>query len=256
MVHVSVIGCGHMGGAIVRGLADSEHRVTACDVEESALEELAGVAEETTTDLTEAAEAPVVVLAIEPDIVGALLGDLSLGTDQTVVSVAAGISTAFLDARTEATVVRMMPNVAAEYGEMAAAVSPEPGANVATLLDDLGTWVPIDEAHMDLATAINGSGPAFVFYLIGAMAEAGIDGGLDPDAAHALAAQTFKGAAETVLQSETGVDELIDAVATEGGTTIEGMEVLWDSDVEAVLGETVAATKERSAEITSEVGDE
>jgi pyrroline-5-carboxylate reductase len=255
MVHASVVGCGHMGGAIVRGLADSEHRVTACDVDESALEALAGVADETTTD-PGAAEAPVVVLAVEPDAVGDVLTDLSLTADQTVVSVAAGVSTDFLEARTDATVVRMMPNLAAEYREMAAAVTPEPGTDVAAMLDELGTWVTVDEGHMDLATAINGSGPAFVFYLIGAMAEAGVEGGLDPDAAQALAAQTFKGAAETVLQSEAGVDELIDAVATEGGTTIEGMEVLWDSDVEAVLGETVKATERRSAEITSEVDDD
>lgn len=256
MVHASVIGCGHMGGAIVRGLADSEHRVTACDIDESALEELAGVAAETTTDPTEAATAPVVVLAVGPDAAGDVLADLDLAADQTVVSVAAGVSTDFLDARTDATVVRMMPNLAAEYGEMAAAVSPEPGADVAALLDELGTWVTIDEAHMDLATAINGSGPAFVFYLIGALAEAGVEGGLDPDAAQALAAQTFKGAAETVLQSDESVENLIDAVATEGGTTIEGMDVLWDSDVADVLGETVTATERRSAEITSEVGDD
>ncbi|WP_181686861.1 pyrroline-5-carboxylate reductase [Halorhabdus salina] len=254
MVHASVIGCGHMGGAIVRGLADSEHRVTACDVDESALDALTGVADETTTDPT-AVESPVVVLAVEPDIVGEVLREADLSADQTVVSVAAGVSTDFLAARTDAAVVRMMPNLAAEFGEMAAAVTPEPGGDVAALLADLGTWVTIEEAQMDLATAINGSGPAFVFYLIGAMAEAGVAGGLDPDAAQALAAQTFKGAAETVLQSDESVEELIDAVATEGGTTIEGMDVLWDSDVEAVLAETVKATERRSAEITSEVAD-
>jgi len=256
MVHASVIGAGHMGGAIVRGLAGGEHRVTACDVEASVLEDLAAVADETTTDPARAAEAPIVVLAVGPDVVGDVLVDLDLSADQTVVSVAAGISIDYLDARTEAAVVRMMPNLAAEYGEMAAAVVPDPDDDVATLLSDLGTVVTIEEEHMDLATAINGSGPAFVFYLIGAMADAGVEGGLDPADAQALAAQTFKGAAETVLRSEESVEELIDAVATEGGTTIEGMAVLWDSDVDDVLGETVAATEARSAEITAEVGDE
>ncbi|WP_135663908.1 pyrroline-5-carboxylate reductase [Halorhabdus rudnickae] len=256
MVHASVIGCGHMGGAIVRGLADSEHRVTACDIETSVLEDISGIADETTTDPERAAEAPIVVLAVGPDAVGDVLADLDLSADQTVVSVAAGISIDYLDARTEAAVVRMMPNLAAEYGEMAAAVAPEPDAAVAALLSSLGTVVTIEEDHMDLATAINGSGPAFVFYLIGAMAEAGVEGGLDPESAQTLAAQTFKGAAETVLQSDESVEALIDAVATEGGTTIEGMDVLWDSDVETVLGETVAATETRSAEISAEVGDE
>ena len=149
-----------------------------------------------------------------------------------------------------------MPNLAAEYGEMGGAVTPEPTGDVAAVLSDLGTVVTIEEQQMDLATAINGSGPAFVFYLIGAMAEAGVEGGLDRESAQALAAQTFKGAAEIVQQSDESVEDLIDAVATEGGTTIEGMEVLWDSDVADVLGEAVAATEERSAEITREVGHE
>lgn len=256
MVHVSVIGCGHMGGALVRGLSAADHRVTACDVDESALEDLAGVADEMTTDLQAATGAPIVVLAVDPDAAGEVLADLDLDADQTVVSVAAGVSTALLESKTDAAVVRMMPNLAAEYGEMAAAVTPEPTGDVAAVLDDLGTVVTIEEDQMDLATAINGSGPAFVFYLIGAMQEAGIDGGLDSDDAAALASQTFKGAAEIVLQSDESVDELVDAVATEGGTTIEGMDVLWDSDVADVLGETVAVTEERSAEITSEVGHE
>jgi len=256
MVHASVIGAGHMGGAIVRGLAGSDHRVTACDVDGSVLEDLSEVVDETTTDPGVAAQAPIVVLAVGPGAVGDVLIDLDLSADQTVVSVAAGISTDFLDARTDAAVVRMMPNLAAEYGEMAAAVTPEPDDEVAALLGDLGTVVTIEEEHMDLATAINGSGPAFVFYLIGAMAEAGVEGGLDPEDAEALAAQTFKGAAETVLRSDEGVEALIDAVATEGGTTIEGMNVLWDSDVPDAIGEAVAAAEERSAEIATEVGDE
>ena len=245
-----------MGGALVRGLSAAGHRVTACDVDESVLEDLAGVADETTTDLEAAAHAPIVVLAVGPDAAGEVLADLDLDASQTVVSVAAGVSTSLLESKTDAAVVRMMPNLAAEYGEMAAAVTPEPTGDVAAVLDDLGTVVTIDEDQMDLATAINGSGPAFVFSLIGAMQQAGVEGGLDPDDAADLAAQTFKGAAEIVLQSDESIEDLVDAVATEGGTTIEGMEVLWDSDVADVLGETVAAAERRSAEITSEVDDE
>jgi len=245
-----------MGGALVRGLSAAGHRVTACDVDASVLEDLSGVADERTTDLEAASGAPIVVLAVGPDAAGEVVADLGLDADQTVVSVAAGVSTSLLESKTDAAVVRMMPNLAAEYGEMAAAVTPEPTGDVATVLDDLGTVVTIDEDQMDLVTAINGSGPAFVFYLIGAMQAAGIEGGLESDDAAALAAQTFKGAAEIVLQSEESVEELIDAVATEGGTTIEGMEVLWDSDVADVLSDAVAATERRSAEISSEVDDE
>jgi pyrroline-5-carboxylate reductase len=91
-----------------------------------------------------------------------------------------------------------------------------------------------------------------VFYLIGALADAGVRSGLDPEAARVLAAQTAKGAAETVLQADREIDALIDAVCSEGGTTIEGMEVLWDSTVVEDLGAAVAAAERRSEEITEE----
>ena len=109
---------------------------------------------------------------------------------------------------------------------------------------------------MDISTAVNGSGPAFVFYLIDAMKEAGIEGGLDPEQAETLAAQTFKGAAETVLRDDRSVEELIDAVCSPGGTTIEGMDVLWDSDVEAKVIEAVLAAERRSEEIAEEFHDD
>jgi pyrroline-5-carboxylate reductase len=140
---------------------------------------------------------------------------------------------------------------------MAAAVSwDDVDDDVCDILDDLGEFVEIEEEQMDVATALNGSGPAFVYYLVGAMRKAAVAEGLDPDAAATLAAQTFKGAAETVVRSEEDTDALIDAVATEGGTTIEGMEVLWDSDVESVLAETLGAAAERSRELAGGFDDE
>jgi len=154
-------------------------------------------------------------------------------------------------------VVRIMPNLAAETGDMAAAVTQgELTDDVRALLDEVGEFVEIDEDLMDISTAVNGSGPAFVFYLIGAMKEAGIEGGLDPEQAETLAAQTFKGAAETVLRDDRSVDELIDAVCSPGGTTIEGMKVLRDSDVEAKVIEAVLAAEQRSEEIAEEFHDD
>ncbi|MFW6017227.1 MAG: pyrroline-5-carboxylate reductase [Halapricum sp.] len=258
MVDVSVIGCGNMGGALIRGLArDSEHRVTAIDADPDALATVEAYSTETTTDLSAAAESEVVVLAVKPDVVTRVLEDLALSADQTLVTVAAGVSRAFVADRTEATVVRVMPNLAAETGDMAAAVTREGlSESVRELLDSVGEYAVVDEALMDVSTAVNGSGPAFVFYLIGAMKEAGIEGGLDPEQAETLAAQTFKGAAETVLRDDRSVDELIDAVCSPNGTTIEGMEVLWDSDVEENVIEAVGAAERRSAEIAEAFDDE
>ena len=257
MTHISVVGCGNMGGAFIKGLHKAgDHTVTACDVDPDVLDAIAPYCESTTTELSVASEADVVVLAVKPDLVGAILPDLDLDADQTLMSIAAGVSTELLKPETDATVVRIMPNLAAEYGMMAAAVTGEVTDEIRGILDAVGEFVEVEEAQMDIATAVNGSGPAFVFYLLNAMAEAGVDGGLSKDDARTLAAQTFKGAAETVQQSEKSIEDLIDAVCSPNGTTIEGMDVLWDSDVEAEVGEAVAAAEERSKELARDADDE
>jgi pyrroline-5-carboxylate reductase len=258
MTSVSIIGCGHMGSALVKGLADAEtHTVTAHDLDTDALEAVDPYCESTSTDVSDAAAADVVVVAVKPDIVAAVLDELDLGPEHTLVTIAAGVPRSFVRDRTDAAVVRVMPNLAAETGNMAAAVAwEEREADVAAVLDELGEFVAMDEERMDVATALNGSGPAFVYYFIKSMAEAAVAEGMDPEAARTLSAQTFKGAAEAVLRSEESVEDLIDAVATEGGTTIEGMEVLWDSDVEPVVRETLGAAAERSRELADEADDE
>jgi len=258
MTDVSVIGCGHMGSALVKGLSRTgTHRVTACDLDTSALEAVEPYSSRTTTDVAEAADADVVFVAVKPKAIAAVLEELDLPADTTLVTIAAGVPRAFVQSHTDATVIRIMPNLAAETGEMAAAVAwDDVDDEVAGLLDDLGEWVEIDETEMDVATALNGSGPAFVYYLVGAMRKAAVEEGLDPDAAETLAAQTFKGAAETVIQSDESIEDLIDAVCSPGGTTIEGMEVLWDSDVESVMEATLGAAAERSRELAGGFDDE
>ncbi len=258
MTRVSVIGCGNMGGALIRGLARTDrHRVTAIDLDPEALAAVADVATETTDDVAAARDSAVVVLAVKPAAAEAVLAELSLSPDQTLVTLAAGLPREFVAERTDATVVRIMPNVAAETGDMAAAAT-EAGLTdeVRELLDDVGEFVEVDEALMHVSTAVNGSGPAFAFYLIEAMKRGGVEGGLDPDQAETLAAQTFKGAAETVLRDDRSVDELIDAVCSPNGTTIEGMNVLWDSDADEAVVDAVAAAERRSRELAEEFGDE
>jgi pyrroline-5-carboxylate reductase len=247
-----------MGSALIKGLSrNGKYDIIACDLDASALEGVEAYCSKTTTNSSEATAADVVFVAVKPKYVGDVLDSLDLSPDQTLVTIAAGITTEFVEDRTDATVVRIMPNLAAETGDMAAAVSwDEVDEDVREILDDLGEFVEIEEELMDAATALNGSGPAFVFYLLQAMKEGAVEEGLSPDQAEVLAAQTFKGAAETVLNSEKSVDELIDAVCSPNGTTIEGMEVLWDSDVDASIGEALAAATERSKELAQNATDE
>jgi pyrroline-5-carboxylate reductase len=257
MVHVSVIGVGNMGGAFVRGLArEGSHTVTAIDADPDALAAIEPHVDEAATDLDAARGSDVVVLAVKPDVVDAVLSGLDLGPDATLLTFAAGVAREYVAERTDATVIRAMPNLAAETGDMAAAVTPNATDEVRALLDAVGEFVVVEESLLDTATAINGSGPAFVFYLIEAMKEAGVDGGLDPTQAEILAAQTFRGAAETVLRDDRSVDELIDAVCSPNGTTIEGMEVLWDSDVQAEFGAAIEAARRRSRELAEAFEDE
>ncbi|MFC6974909.1 pyrroline-5-carboxylate reductase [Halomicroarcula sp. GCM10025709] len=257
MVHTSVIGCGNMGSALVTGLWKSgNHTVIACDLDPAALAAVADYSTETTEDISRAAEADVVFVAVKPDIVEAVLSELDLSPEQTLVTIAAGVPTDFVEARTDADVVRIMPNLAAETRDMAAAATGDLSPAVRELLDDVGEFAEIEEAQMDIATAVNGSGPAFVFYLIDAMTQAGVAGGLDHEEAETLAAQTFKGAAETILRDDRSADELIDAVCSPNGTTIEGMEVLWDSDADEAVADAVAAAERRSKELAADFEDE
>ncbi|XGI83838.1 pyrroline-5-carboxylate reductase [Halorutilales archaeon Cl-col2-1] len=255
-ISVSVIGYGNQGSAVVKGLHESGgYSITVCDRNPPKLEDAEAYASTTTTETSEAGDSKVVVLSVKPGDIGGVLDEIDLSSDQSLVSFAAGVRLDFLEDRTDAKVYRVMPNLAAENREMAAAVASNVGMTpeLRHILEDLGSFVEVDESLMDAATAINGSGPAFVFYLIKAMAEAGVESGFEDEDAERLAAQTFKGAAETVMRHDGDLEDLIDAVCSPGGTTIEGMKVLRDSDVSQKVGEAVEAAEERSVEISDEI---
>lgn len=256
---VSVIGCGNLGSAVVKGLVAKGHEVVACDKDPDALAALPESDRiEKTEDSQEAVrDAEVVVLAVKPNVAGPVLDSFELEDGQVLASFAAAVSLDFLREKTNGgvKVVRVMPNLAGEYNEMAAAVSPPDDVpeSVRTVLGDLGSYVEVDESLMDIATAVNGSGPAFVFYAMKAMKEAGVEGGLDEESAQTLTAQTFRGAAAIVQNDERTLDELIDAVCSPGGTTIEGMKVLREADAGRPFAEAVTAAERRSEEITEEL---
>ena len=320
MVTVSVIGCGNMGSALIAGLSRAGgHEIVAADLDTDALAAVEEHCTRTTTDPSEADDSEVVFVAVKPDIVGAVLDDIDVPAESVLVTIAAGVTTDYVAPRTDAQVVRLMPNLAAETGTMAGAVAGDPVPDVVRdLLADLAAGDPeatvteqvdellgdmacypaitgneslregtvvsllealdscenpyacphgrptlvefahdeIEESLMDTATALNGSGPAFVFYLVAAMRDGAVAEGMDREAAETLAAQTFKGAAETVLRSDRSIEELIDAVCSPNGTTIEGMESLWDSPVEDEVAAAVEAAARRSRELSAEVGDE
>ncbi|ERG91185.1 MAG: pyrroline-5-carboxylate reductase [Haloquadratum walsbyi J07HQW1] len=258
MITVSVIGCGHMGSALLEGLtAAGGYRTIGYDVDPAVLDDVESYCDHTTTDIDAITDADIVALTVKPDIVPTVLAEIDLHAEQTLMTAAAGVERSFVSNQTDATVVRLMPNLAASLREMAAAVAwDEPDPHVETMLSDLGSYVVIDETQMNVATALNGSGPAFVYYLIQAMQMRAVEEGLDKSDAQTLAIQTFIGAAEMVRAADESIDSLIDAVCSPNGTTIEGMNVLFDSNVDTEIGDALTAATERSAELAAEVDHE
>ncbi|WNB85917.1 pyrroline-5-carboxylate reductase [Cellulomonas sp. ATA003] len=176
--------------------------------------------------------ADVVVVALKPGDVGGVLTEISarLRPGTLVVSVAAGLTCAFLESRLPdgTPVVRVMPNTPAVIGQGASAISPGTHAGedhlalTERVLARTGLVVRAPEKDLDAVTAISGSGPAYVFYVIDAMAEAGVLLGLTRDRARELAVATVQGAAAMVQQTGEHPVVLRERVSSPGGTTVAG----------------------------------
>lgn len=203
--------------------------------------------------------ADVVVLAVKPKDVAAVCADLceSLGEGRLVVSVAAGITTAYLAERLPVAtrVVRVMPNTPATIGRGIAALSAGGAAGsrdldlVGELLAGTGETVQVPEEQQDVVTAVSGSGPAYVFYLLEAMRDAGVAGGLDPDLALQLARHTVAGAAELALATDDDPAVLRERVTSPGGTTLAAITELDRLEVRDAVGHAVRKAWERAAEL-------
>lgn len=203
--------------------------------------------------------AEVVVLAVKPKDVAALLTEIgpALAPDALLVSIAAGIPTTFISSRLEAPVpvVRVMPNTPATIGQGVSVMSAGAHATdshldrVAELLSGTGTVLRVPESDQDTVTAISGSGPAYVFYLIDALAEAGVLGGLSRATALELATRTVAGAGAMAAASEEHPVVLREKVSSPAGTTVAGVRALDEHGVRAGLLAAVEAARARSVEL-------
>lgn len=265
---LALLGGGVMGEAVIAAVVRAgvpADGVTVCEkrAERAAeLERAHGV--RTTPDAAEAVrEAQVVVVAVKPGDVGGVLGEISpaLADGALVMSVAAGLTTAFYERLLpEGTpVLRVMPNTPALVGAGASAVAPGAAAtadHVATgtaLLAATGLVVAVAEKDMDAVTAISGSGPAYVFALVDALAEAGVLLGLTRDRALELATATFRGA--VALLDETGDHPVLlrERVTSPGGTTAAGLRQLDAHGVRAAVVAAAEAARDRSRSLSAEL---
>jgi pyrroline-5-carboxylate reductase len=264
-VQLGIIGGGMMAHSIVRGLLAAgllaPERIVVSDmsVERLALlEKSCGVV--TLSDNMQAVRrSTVVLLAVKPQAMAGVLRDIKpeANSGHLFLSIAAGITSSALYAGLGSTgrIIRIMPNTAAQVQASASAICRGPNATdddlkvACDLFNALGTTVVVDEPLMDAVTGLSGSGPAYMYLVIEALADAGVRNGLARATALQLAAQTCAGAAKMVLETGEHPGALKDQVTSPGGTTINGLYRLEKSGVRAALIDAVSAAVARSKEL-------
>ncbi len=262
---IGLIGGGNMAAALVRGLVASG-RVTAADVRASDPSEARRslLAQEHGIVVSEhnaeiARFANVVVLAVKPQLIEPAIASIAsaLTPDALVISIAAGVPIAALEARLPAgtRVVRAMPTTAAIALAGATGLAGGSRATPAdlelarSLFEAVGSVVVVDEALLDAVTGLSGSGPAYVMLVIEALADGGVKMGLSRDAALLLASQTVYGSAKLLLETKEHPARLKDMVTSPAGTTIAGLHALEQAAVRAGLMDAVERATRRSQEL-------
>lgn len=290
MIDLMVVGGGRMGEALVRGLLASMRPELARPAELARGEDsmtggshgagassVAGFGEIAVVETDPARRAALAelfpsvqvvdsprasdgaVIAVKPQHASASAESLGRAGVNRVLSIAAGVRTATIEAALPAgtPVVRAMPNTPALLGEGAAAIAGGSAASdddiswAESILGSIGTVVRVDEMMLDAVTGLSGSGPAYVFLLAEAMIQAGIDQGLDPMVSDALVRQTLLGAARLLTESGQLPAELRAAVTSPGGTTEAGVGVLEAGGMRDLLSAAITAATERSRELGS-----
>jgi pyrroline-5-carboxylate reductase len=254
------IGGGNMAEGLIKGMVQAGHR--SIMVSEPVAERRAYLAstygvEATADSLAVAARCPLVVLAVKPQQMDAVMDALApaITGDHTVVSIAAGITLAYYEARLKTKrIVRVMPNMGALKQQSMSVMSfcdCFAGAEVNAVRDvfmSAGRVIALPERLMDAVTALSGSGPAFIALFVDALIKAGVSLGLPEDAARELALQTLNGTA-ALLDDGLAPEKLIAMVRSPGGTTAEGLKVLEERGAYETVRLTLEAAARRSAEL-------
>jgi pyrroline-5-carboxylate reductase len=257
-----IIGAGVMGETILSGLLRAGRPAESLLVGERRPDRAAELTEKYAVKVVsneEAATAETVMLVVKPQDMGAVLDGIApvLHAGQLVVSLAAGTTIAFIEAKVPAGVgvVRVMPNTPALVDQGMAAISPgsavtaEQVAEAESLLASVGKVVEVPEYQQDAVTAISGSGPAYVFYVVESMIEAGVHLGLPRTVASELTIQTLVGSAAMLRETGTHPTVLREQVTSPAGTTAAALRELDDHKVRAAFIAAMEAARDRSREL-------
>ena len=259
------IGVGNMGGAIIRGLVSGgrvpKENLVFYDPDPARQAQMADLGVETALDNAEVMHSPVVLLAVKPQILPAVLAGVKEFARpwHLIISIAAGVPLKVLEEALPASrIIRVMPNAATLVGAGMAALAPGSGATTEDLalalelFKAVGQAVIVEERLMDAVTGLSGSGPAFVAVFIEALTDGGVKMGLPRALAHTMAIQTVLGTARLCLEEELHPALLKDLVTSPGGTTITGLHVLEEGRFRGLVMSAVEAAALRAKELGKE----
>lgn len=281
MKKLGFIGGGNMAEALARGLLQKKvfaaSDLIASDVDPGRRRKLTRQLKLKTTDsnLEVLREARAILLAVKPQTIDEVLAELAAAmnspvpstdgakrasvikaADRLFISIAAGITLGRLTAALGKRVIRVMPNAPAMVGQGMAAMVGAPGAGKADeafalrIFRAVGDAVALsDETLLDAVTALSGSGPAYVYLFVKALADAAVSEGLSPELAVRMALKTIRGAEENMRQSDLSPGELIRIVASPGGTTEAALRKFAETGFSDIVAHAIHAAAERSREL-------
>jgi pyrroline-5-carboxylate reductase len=279
MKKLGFIGGGNMAEALARGLLQKKvfapSDLIASDVDSGRRRKLTRQLKIKTTDsnLEVLREARAILLAVKPQTIDEVLAELAAAmksparstdgdasgikpADRLFISIAAGITLGRLTAALGKRVIRVMPNAPAMVGQGMAALAGAPGAGKADeafalrIFRAVGDAVALsEEGLLDAVTALSGSGPAYVYLFVKALADAAVSEGLSPELAVRMALKTIRGAEENMRQSDLSPAELIRIVASPGGTTEAALRKFAETGFSDIVAHAIHAAAERSREL-------
>ncbi len=263
---IGFIGSGNMGEALVSGLVLSKaakpENIICSDIDEDLLKDVKdkyGV--NTTTDnMVVAQKSDIVIYCTKPQILGMVLKQTApaLNTSKLIISIAAGVPLAAIASglHQDLRLIRVMPNICAFVKESATAIAAGEFATkddialARAIFDSVGKTVFIQEnVLMDAFTGLSGSGPAYIFVIVDAMADAGVKMGLSRKDSLFLSTQTVLGAAKLLLESKEHPGQLKDRVASPGGTAIAGIHTLEQGGLRTTMINAIESASKRSKEL-------
>lgn len=263
---VGFIGSGNMGEALISGLLVSgqsrPERIICSDVRQDRLDEIQsrfGI--QVTTDNNRVVEkSDIVILAVKPQIMAEVINEVAAGLDMTkvIISIAAGVPMAAIEVLLDKKLrlIRAMPNVCVSVREGATAIAAgqhcrkEDIELAMTIFNAVGRCIFLKENYlMDAITGLSGSGPAYIFMIVDALADAGVKVGLSRKDAQLLASQTLLGSAKMLLETKIHPGQLKDMVTSPGGTAIAGLHTLEKGGLRTTLINGVEAATLRSKEL-------